>query len=247
MSTSTNLAVVKELEKIVVDGSRAPKGWRLRAIVNDDNMTYLAWNENSREAIVVDPMKDDWEALVREVQSLEGYRFLAVLDTHTHADHISCAADLADVVRAPLVMHELAPSRRIHLRVSRDTDLPSAAGKFRVLLTPGHTRDSITPIWGPFLFTGDTIIHGDTGRDDLPTGDPSAHYDSLVKIRAVATPDLLFLPGHDAVGGRVTSWRKQVELNVSLTQERETFVREAGAYVGPAPKNLRESLVENFK
>ena len=76
---------------------------------------------------------------------------------------------------------------------------------------------------------------------------PAAHFDSLQKIKAVATSDLLFLPGHDAEGGRVTAWKRQLELNASLTQDRETFVREAGAYVGPAPKNLRESLVENFK
>jgi len=239
--------VVKDLEKMVIDGCRAPEGWRLRAIVNDDNMTYLAWNEKAREALVVDPMRDDWDVLVREVRALEGYRFLAVIDTHTHADHISCAAALADVARAPLVMHEKAPSRRIHLRISRDSELPSAAAPLRILMTPGHTQDSITPLWGPFLFTGDTIIHGDTGRDDLPTGDPVAHYESLQKIKMAAKPEQLFLPGHDAQGGRVTSWNSQLALNASLTQEREVFVREAGAYVGPSPKNLRESLVENFK
>jgi glyoxylase-like metal-dependent hydrolase (beta-lactamase superfamily II) len=239
--------LVKDFEKMVIDGTRAPEGWRLRAIVNEDNMTYLAWNEKTREALVVDPMRDDWDVLVREVQSLGGYRFLAVIDTHTHADHISCAAALADVSRAPLVMHEKAPSRKIHVRISRDADLPSAAAPLRVLVTPGHTQDSISLLWGPFLFTGDTVIHGDTGRDDLPTGDPAAHYESLQKIKSVAKPESLFLAGHDAEGGRVTSWKKQVELNASLTQDRETFVREAGAYVGPAPKNLRESLVENFK
>ena len=238
---------VKKLEEIVLEGVLPPAGWRLRAIVNDDNMTYLAWNEQAREAVVVDPMKDDWEGLVREVQALEGYRFLAVIDTHTHADHISSASDLAKFTGAPLVQHEAAPSRRVELRVSRDTVLSTAAGPFRLLCTPGHTPDSVTLIWGPFILGADTLLYGDTGRDDLPGGDPSAHYDTLQKIKAHASSEMVLLPGHDGSGGRASSWATQMKENASLTQDRETFVREAGAYVGPAPKNLKESLFENFK
>src|SRR5262249_42878528 len=116
--------------------------------------------------------------------ALSGLRFVAVIDTHTHADHVSCAADLAQALRAPLIMHLSSPSRRVELRVSRDTVLPLAAGPLRLLETPGHTPDCVTPIWGPFLFGGDVLMYGDTGRDDLPGGDPAAHWESLQKIKA---------------------------------------------------------------
>jgi glyoxylase-like metal-dependent hydrolase (beta-lactamase superfamily II) len=247
-SPSSHPSLIKDLSQFLFEGAKAPQGWRLKAVVNDDNMTYVAGSETTREAIIVDPMIDDWEALTQVTrQHFEGYRFVAVIDTHTHADHISCAAALADFVKAPLVMHEKAPSRKIHLRVSRDVELPTQAGGLRILLTPGHTQDSLTPLWGPFLFTGDTIIHGDTGRDDLPTGDPAAHYESLQKIKAVARAEQIFLTGHDAEGGRASTWATQLKLNASLSQDRETFVREAGSYVGPSPKLLKESLFENFK
>jgi glyoxylase-like metal-dependent hydrolase (beta-lactamase superfamily II) len=245
--TTTQSTRVKTFSEISADGALPPEGWELKAIVNEDNMTYLAWNRSAHEALLVDPMREDWEVLIRECRALVGYRFLAVIDTHTHADHVSVAAALAEELKAPLVMHEKAPSRKIHLRVSRDTELSSAAGRFRILLTPGHTQDSLTPIWGPFVFTGDTILYGDTGRDDLPTGDPIAHYESLQKLREAVTGDQIFLTGHDGEGGRATSWVTQLKVNPTLTQDRESFVREAGAYVGPSPKNLRESLVENFK
>jgi hypothetical protein len=55
------------------------------------------------------------------------------------------------------------------------------------------------------------------------------------------------LPGHDMRGGRISSWKTQLEVNASLTQPREIFVPEAAAYVGPSPKLLKESLFENFK
>lgn len=252
MTSSTTQ--VRDLQELIQDQSPILKNWNVRVIIQDDNLTYLVWNDLSKEALVVDPVKDDWAVLLKETGSLKGFRFLAVIDTHTHADHISCAADLAAALSAPLIQHALSPSRKIHLRVSRDTSLSTVAGPLRLLVTPGHTPDGVTPIWGPFVFTGDTILHGDTGRDDLPGGDPEAHWESLQKINQALSSggqlggaDYLICPGHDSEKGRVTSWKTQLTLNPSLTQAREIFVQEAGAYRGAAPRLLKESLFENFK
>ncbi len=238
---------VKEVHAWLSDGSKIPSPWGARAIVNEDNMTYLLWNSQSKEAIVVDPMREDWETLVLETRKLGDYRFIAVIDTHTHADHVSHAAQLADHLSVPLIQHEKSPSRRVHLRVSRDTALPTAAGPLWLLDTPGHTADCITPIWGPFLLGGDMIFFGDTGRDDLPGGDPKAHWESLQKIKSHAKPDMILLPGHDGRGGRASSWKTQLETNDGLKQDLATYLQEGGAWVGPSPKLLKESLFENFK
>jgi glyoxylase-like metal-dependent hydrolase (beta-lactamase superfamily II) len=239
--------LIKHFNELIQDGAKLPAGWGLKAVVNDDNLTFVAWNEQAREAIVVDPMREDWEALVKVTQELESYRFLGVIDTHTHADHVSCAARLAEQLKTPLIMHQVSPSKKIHLRVSRDVALPSAAAPLKILLTPGHTQDSLTPIWGPFIFGGDTLLYGDVGRDDLPGGDPEAHYWSTQKIKQESTPDMIFLPGHDHKGARASSWKTQLEINPFLTHEHDVFVREAGEWVGPSPKLLKESLFENFK
>jgi glyoxylase-like metal-dependent hydrolase (beta-lactamase superfamily II) len=229
------------------DKASIPAGWGLKAVVNDDNLTLVAWNEKSREALVVDPMREDWEVLVQVTRELEGYRFLGVIDTHTHADHVSCGARLAEFLKTPLIMHQVSPSRKIHLRVSRDVELPAVAAPLKILVTPGHTQDSLTPIWGPFIFGGDTLLYGDVGRDDLPGGDPEAHYLSTQKIKKEAAPEMILLPGHDHKGARASSWKTQLEVNPFLSYAQEQFVREAGGWVGPAPKFLKESLFENFK
>jgi glyoxylase-like metal-dependent hydrolase (beta-lactamase superfamily II) len=240
--------LVKDLNEIIQDGSRLPAGWGAKAVVNEDNLTYVVWNEASREAIVVDPMREDWESLLSIAKrELRDYRFLAVIDTHTHADHVSCAAALAEELGAPLIQHQLSPSRRIHLRVSRDTALSTAAGPLVLLDTPGHTAECITPIWGPFLFGGDILLYGDTGRDDLPGGDPAAHWESLQKIKTHALPTHILLPGHDLKGGQASSWAHQLEISPALKQDKETYLRDGGAWVGPSPKILKESLFENFK
>lgn len=239
--------IVKDVREMMQDQAKIPAGWQAKAVINDDNMTYVVWNENSREAIVVDPMREDWDTLVKMAADLKGYRMLAVIDTHTHADHVSCAANLAEHLGAPLVQHVASPSKRIHIRISRDTTFPAQAGPFKMLVTPGHTAECITPIWGPFLFGGDMIFHGDTGRDDLPGGDPVAHWESLQKIKEHAKPEFILLPGHDNKGGRASSWATQMEINPALTQSKEAYVADGGAWVGPSPKLLKESLYENFK
>lgn len=238
---------VRDIRELIQDQATLPAGWDGRAVIHYDNMTYVVWNQSAKEALVVDPVREDWESLLEVTGKLAGFRFLAVIDTHTHADHVSCAAELADHLQAPLIQHQASPSRRVHLRVSRDTRIPAAAGALELLVTPGHTGDCITPLWGPFLFGGDILLYGDTGRDDLPGGDPAAHWESLQKIKAHAAPTALLLPGHDGDGGRVSSWSTQLEVSPGLRQDRETFIQDAGSYVGPSPKLLKESLYENFK
>lgn len=240
--------IVKNVSELIQDQSTIPPGWGGKAVIHDDNMSYVVWNEVSREALIIDPMREDREAILSLAKNdLRGYRFLAIIDTHTHADHISSAAAWAKELKAPLIQHLLSPSKRVHLRVSLDTAIPTAAGPLWLLSTPGHTPDCISPIWGPFLFGGDTLLFGDTGRDDLPGGDPEAHWESLQKIISHVAPETFLLPGHDGDGGRISSWKHQMEINPSLKQGKEAFVKDAGSYVGPSPKLLKESLYENFK
>lgn len=240
---------IKKLEQVIAQGDTPPTApWHCRVVQSDDCQSYVVWNDQSREALVVDPKREDWDAYVALAEELNGYLWLGVVDTHTHADHISAAARLAQELRAPLVMHELAPSRRVGLRVAlSDTCIASKASPMRMIHTPGHTADSLTLLWGPFIFSGDLILYGDTGRDDLPGGDAAAHFESMQALKAVVNPGMLLLPGHDHQGGRVSTWATQIKVNASLTQEREAFVSEASAFSSAAPRFLKESLKENFK
>jgi glyoxylase-like metal-dependent hydrolase (beta-lactamase superfamily II) len=94
---------------------------------------------------------------------------------------------------------------------------------------------------------GDTVLYGDSGRDDLPGGNAPAHYESLEKLKKVLIPEQVCLPGHDHQGGRASTWGTQLKINASLMQEREDFIRESEAFDAPAPKDLKRSLRENFK
>jgi glyoxylase-like metal-dependent hydrolase (beta-lactamase superfamily II) len=101
--------------------------------------------------------------------------------------------------------------------------------------------------WGPFIFGGDTLLYGDVGRDDLPGGNATSHFQSLEKAKKHLRKEQILLPGHDHKGGRASNWAKQLEINSSLTQGQDDYVRESEAFKAPAPALLEISLKENTK
>ena len=71
--------------------------------------------------------------------------------------------------------------------------------KIKVIHTPGHTMGSCMFYLEEenCVFTGDTLIENSIGRTDLPTGDESAIFRSLNKIKAMTFPeDTDFFFGH---------------------------------------------------
>lgn len=248
MNSTPTVSQIIPLEKLLIEGEKRPDlEWQLTAIRSEECLSYVAWNTRSKEAVLIDPKEEDHAAYGSKSSELKGYQWLGVIDTHTHADHVSIAARMAEELDTPLVMHVLSPSQRVHLRVARQTKVSSRAAPLQFIFSPGHTPDSISLLWGPFLFSGDTLLFGDTGRDDLPGGDAAAHYDSIQEIKKFVKMETLVLPGHDNKGGRASSWATQLKLNSSLTQERAAFIEEASAFDAPAPKLLKKSLKENFR
>lgn len=243
--TSTS---IKSLQDLLLDKEPSvSSSWQLQAISSGDCLSYCLGNTDTKEMILVDPKKSDKEVYLKLKSQLSGYLCLGIVDTHTHADHISGAAFCAQEFCAPLIMHVLSPSSRVQLRVAKTTTLPARAAPLQFILTPGHTQDGICLIWGPFVFTGDTVLYGDVGRDDLPGGSPSDHYDSLQKLRNILPLEILVLPGHDNQGGRISSWATQLKINVSISQSKDDYIQEAAAFVASPPALFKESLVENFK
>jgi len=238
----------KQLQDLLIPGQLAYDGdWKLSAFLHHECLSYVLYHLATHELIVVDPRRDDVDLLRKKIEKLGSTLCLAVIDTHTHADHISGGFELANALGAPLIVSELSPAKRAHIKVLKNSLLVTQAGPVHFLSTPGHTPDSMCVIWGPFVFTGDTVLFGDVGRDDLPGGSPADHYDSLMQLRAFVPDSTLVLPGHDNKGGRVSTWKHQLQINSSLTQEKEDYVRESSEFSAPAPALLKESLFENLK
>lgn len=255
---------IKSLSAVLVNQESLPSAeWQLRIVSSGDCQSYIVWNQKTREALALDPKFEDLDAYLGLQEEMKkesllgsggegkekggGYRWLGVVDTHTHADHISAAAHLSSLLSAPLFMQNLSATARVDFRIAKTTSFSSTAGPVRFILTPGHTPDGMAVIWGPFCFTGDTVLYNDCGRDDLPGGDPTAHYQSLQLLKKEVPPECFMCPGHDSKGGRISSWAAQLKTNSSLTQDEKSFVDESVSFDAPAPALLKKSLFENLK
>ncbi|UCF97500.1 MAG: MBL fold metallo-hydrolase [Spirochaetaceae bacterium] len=188
--------------------------------------SYLVGREGSTDVILIDPVLEHLEEYRRLIEK-EELKLLQVVDTHTHADHISGAAAIKDVTDCLYMMHEDAPARCANFRVHDGFEWDCLGVPVRVLHTPGHTRDSICLMFPEWIFTGDTLFldDGGAGRDDLPGGDPGLHWESLKRLGGLPD-DLIVYPAHDYRGREPSSLGRQKHNNPHLKpRTREEFVR----------------------
>lgn len=194
-----------------------------RRIYNDRlaQAAYLIACQRSKEAIVIDPLRDPAPYLA--VAEQEGVRIAMVSETHIHADFLSGAASLAAAAGAELLLSGEGTgvagydrSAFPNARWLRDGDhIDVGDVRLDVLHTPGHTPEHLSFLVtdrattdSPLgLLSGDFLFVGDVGRPDLleraaglaGTMNEAAHllYEALRRLDAL--PDHLQLwPGHGA-------------------------------------------------
>ena len=145
-------------------------------IVNEESgcLSYLIGCGEAGEAVVVDPGRDRVAEYARLARR-KGLRITHVLETHTHADHISGNRDLAQATRATIHLHPAAGAAFPHAAVADGDVIRLGNVELKIVHTPGHTPDSICVLvtdharaeapW--FVLTGDTLFVGSVGRPDL--------------------------------------------------------------------------------
>jgi hydroxyacylglutathione hydrolase len=155
---------------------------------------YLIGDEQTKEAVVIDPGGDEDEIL--EALKYHNFTLKYIIDTHGHFDHVDANQALKDATGAQIVIHPLDAAM-----LQRDNEAmfftgkrmrPSKADvlvnegdvitfgdiKLNVLHTPGHTPGGISLVNAdaPLVYVGDTLFAGSIGRTDFPGGD----YDTLI-------------------------------------------------------------------
>ncbi len=174
---------------------RAQPADGLTRFVVDGACCYLLADAASRRAVIVDPLPELTERLAQWLRC-QGYGLAAVLDTHSHGDHASSAAELWAALAQPC----------------GDVDglgWPRGADALRLgsleltrLPVPGHTRDSTAYLLRDagdlrLAFVGDTVMPGALGRSDFEQSAPLAYATSLRRLEQAVGPHTLLLPGHD--------------------------------------------------
>jgi len=192
----------------------------LKSFNDEGNLAYLLVDTKTGHAILVDPVKERVDELVKLIKK-NNYKVDYVIDTHSHADHFSGAGLIRDALGCKVVMGQATVEQR-----KFDTDLGKKFGiedilSFNVKIhvdkyvrhgetltygeksvtfyeTPGHTLNSISFLSDRYLFTGDSLMIGQTGRLDLPGGSPSDMFKTLHSVlKPLADENVILCPAHD--------------------------------------------------
>ena len=143
--------------------------------LNDDLgcACYLVGDEHEGVAVVVDPPYHV-EPVLAAAERRE-VRLVGVLETHTHADHVSGHGRLALEHGLPIRVHRDAGATFPHEPLDDGTEVEVGEVVLRTIHTPGHRpehccfavidRSRSGEPW--LVLTGDSLFVGDAGRPDL--------------------------------------------------------------------------------
>ena len=179
------------------------------------NCTILG-DEQTREAIIIDPGDDSQEILERLQK--HGLTAKQIISTHTHIDHVGAIYQLQTRLGTPAAIHKAdlflfenldmqaqwlgmpSPQRGAIDHFVEDGDAVACQGvEVGVIHTPGHTPGSASfHLAGDrnILFTGDTLFAQSIGRTDLWGGSHPQIITSIQRKLMTFDDDTLVISGH---------------------------------------------------
>jgi glyoxylase-like metal-dependent hydrolase (beta-lactamase superfamily II)/rhodanese-related sulfurtransferase len=210
----------------------------------DGCLGYLVVDEASGAALAIDPRFDQVTAF-QAALGARGAHLAYVIDTHTHADHLSGARLLARRTGATVLAHAASKLRHPARRVTPEATLQLGATTVAVLDARGHTPDSLALLAGEHLFTGDALFVGGAGRTDFMGGSAAELFDTFRRFEAL--PDATVVhPGHDYVGRAVSTIGEEKRDNPLLRErDRAAFVARLAGSAAP-PANMAAILRHNL-
>ena len=214
--------------------------------------TYLLFDEGSREALIIDPVDEQLERDLAELQQ-RGLTLKWTVETHAHADHITSAARLAELTGARMAAPAGCHVGTAAVQLQDGDTLGFGAETLRVLHTPGHTAGSVCFVWAPRarpepaqLFSGDTLLIQGCERADFQSGDAGQLYDSITQ-RLFTLPDATVVwPAHDYHGRTQSSIGAEKAGNPRLAgKTREQFIALMAELHLPRPRRIDEAVPAN--
>ena len=184
--------------------------------------TYLLADEDTREAVIIDSVREQVDRDLALVSELE-LRLVYAIDTHVHADHVTGAGTIRERTGAKTLLSERSGVGCADVYVKDGDRIAFGRHALEVLETPGHTSGCVTYVTGDhaMAFTGDALLVRGCGRTDFQQGNAHTLYHS-VQQKILALPEgCLLYPAHDYKGRTVTSVREERRHNPRLGGKSE--------------------------
>src|SRR6478672_9742460 len=199
------------------------------------------------EALLVDPAYAIEQYLAAAEQ--EGVRIVRVLETHTHADHVSGHGRLALEHGIAVSIHGDAAAEYPHDRLEDGGEVGIGSVTALTIHTPGHRPEHCCFLVDGMLFTGDSLFVGTVARPDLAVEareGAEGMFQSLQRLLEL-TDDVQVFPGH--VSGSLCGTGMSPAPSTTIGAERRgnpmlaiatvtEFIDETAEAATPRPPNM---------
>lgn len=212
--------------------------------------TYLLASAPGREAVIIDPVKEQAEQYLTAIRQLD-LKLVRAIDTHTHADHITALGDLREATQCVTLMGEFTKAECVSDHISEDQIVDVDGIRLRALYTPGHTNESFSFVLDPDhpkgVFTGDVLLIRGTGRTDFQGGDPHRSWDSITNKLFRLPEETMVWPAHDYKGWTASSIAEEKAYNPRLAGKTEAeYVDIMNSLNLPDPKLMDVAVPANL-
>jgi cysteine desulfurase len=206
LTSSCIISSTDDMEKGELDG--------LIQLHHNGACCWIIADKASKQCIVIDPLEHLAERIEKMVLCRH-YSVVAIIDTHSHADHDSCREMLTTVLAHSMVQGLVdeqgwpVAHNLVTLEQGQAAQAITIGNNMLVkLATPGHTNDSISLLLGPsasslrrnevaHAFVGDLILIGGLGRTDFGISSAASFYHSINALSSAITPDTILCTSHD--------------------------------------------------
>ena len=209
--------------------------------------TYIIGSKKNKESLIIDSVAENVDEYF-DFLNRNKLKLLFALDTHIHADHISGMSLLYEKTGCKLFMGEHTTAEGLTRKLQNNEELRVGDMIVKVIFTPGHTSDSYCFLIDDMLFTGDTLLIGETGRTDFQNGNSESAYNSLFNIILKFPDNTKIYPGHDYNGKKSSTVGNEKKTNPRLqVKSKEEYTNLMSKLNLPKPKKIDIAIPRNKK
>lgn len=207
-------------------------------------LTYLLADPRTGDAVLIDSVREHVGSYLTLLQELN-LQLTWLLETHTHADHVTGVAGMREVTGARSATGVLSGANCADRHLADGDFIVFGNEVIRAMATPGHTPGCLSFHWRDRLFTGDALMIGGCGRTDFQGGDAGTLFDSISRIMSFPDETLIY-PGHDYKNMRVSSIAQERLTNLRIKdQTRDSFIALMSELDLPRPRLIDEAVPAN--
>ena len=210
----------------------------------------------NKEAIIVDASLEI--AVYEQYLKANDIVLKYVIETHTHADHLSRSKQLAEKTKAILFLPTPNKASFAFENIENDTVFEIGSIQVSAIKTPGHTFESTTfNVENKVLLTGDTLFTNGVGRPDLKADTEGVKEKSKLLFQSLQKlltfdDNMLVLPSHTSQPVEFDNIPIQTTLgkvkSIAMLQMGEVeFIETILNRIPPTPANYLSIVEKNIK